>query len=97
MMLYKRGHGKVDGQRVRLSDNFVVEDNLSKHGVTCIEDLVSKICDGGDKFKEVNNFLWPFKLNTPRGGYERKSKSYLNRGTFGDREAYINNFVRKMI
>merc|ERR1719378_1828654 len=57
-LIYKRGYGKVNGQRIRLSDNFIVE----------------------------------IKLNTPKGGYTVKSKSYLNRGTFGNREAQINEF-----
>merc|ERR1712183_383676 len=96
-MLYKRGYGKVNGQRVRLSNNFIVEDNLSKYDCVCMEDVATRIVSCGKNFKEVNNFLWPFKLKTPKGGYERKTKSYLNRGTFGNRESRINQMVRKMI
>merc|ERR1712050_609583 len=90
-LLYKRGYGKVNGQRVRLSNNFIVEDNLKKYDCICMEDVATRIVSCGKNFKEVNNFIWPFKLKTPKGGYERKTKSYLNRGTFGDREARINN------
>merc|ERR1711924_200604 len=36
-LVYKRGYGKVNGQRVRLSNNFVVEDNLKKAGMVCVE------------------------------------------------------------
>jgi len=95
-LVYKRGYGKVGGQRIRLSDNFVVENNLAKEGMMCIEDVVNEILTCGPNFKKVNNFLWPFKLNTPKGGYTTKSKSYLNRGDFGDRETQINKFVRRM-
>merc|ERR1712080_775532 len=36
MLLYKRGYGKVNAQRVRLSDNFLVGDNLSKMDVNVL-------------------------------------------------------------
>merc|ERR1712226_371450 len=96
MLVYKRGYGKVKEQRVRLSNNFVVEDNLSKFNCVCVEDIVNEILTCGPNFKQVNNFLWPFKLNSAKGGFARKSKSYLNAGVFGNRENYINPFVRKM-
>merc|ERR1712141_385861 len=61
-----------------------------------IETLVYEIVTCGPAFKEVNNFLWPFKLNPPKGGYASKTKTYLNNGDQGNREAFINEFVRRM-
>merc|ERR1711930_19603 len=81
-LVYKRGYGKVAGQRIRLSNNFIVEENLKNQGCVCMEDVVSSVMECGEHFKKVNNFLWPFKLNTPRTGYTYKAKSYLNRGAF---------------
>merc|ERR1711974_92516 len=95
--LHKRGYGKVNRQRIRLSDNFIVSQALGKHNVVCMEDIVDTIMNCGPAFKEANNFLWPFKLNTPKGGYTYKTKSYLNGGVTGNREAYINQWVQKMI
>merc|ERR1711988_56329 len=96
-LIYKRGYGKVNRQRVRLSDNNIVGQNLGAHNVVCMEDVVDTILNCGPAFKAVNNFLWPFKLNTPKGGYTLKTKSYLNGGVTGNREAYINQWVQKMI
>ena len=59
-LLYKRGYGKVGGQRLRLSSNFIVEENLAKCGMTCMEDIVNEILTCGPEFKKVNNFLWYF-------------------------------------
>lgn len=56
MLLYKRGYGKINGQRVRLSNNFIVEENLKKENCVCIEDVVQSVMDCGVNFKKVNNF-----------------------------------------
>merc|ERR1711879_227036 len=56
MLLYKRGYGKVNGQRVRLSNNFIVEENLKNQGCVCMEDVVSSVLECGEHFKKVNNF-----------------------------------------
>jgi large subunit ribosomal protein L7e len=66
-LVYKRGFGKVNKQRVPLSDNSVVEKALGKQDIICIEDLVHEISTVGDNFKKATNFLWPFKLNNPKG------------------------------
>merc|ERR1712159_86343 len=96
-LVYKRGYGKVAGQRVRLSNNFIVEENLNKHGCMCMEDVVDQVMNVGPAFKQVNNFLWPFKLSSPKGGLVRKTKPFLSGGDFGSREHEINAFVRRMI
>jgi len=96
-LVYKRGYGKVNGQRVRLSNNFIVEENLNKHGCMCMEDVIDQVMNVGPAFKQVNNFLWPFKLSSPKGGLIRKTKPFLSGGDFGSREHEINAFVRRMI
>ena len=60
-LIYKRGHGKVDKQRLPLTDNSLIEAQLGEHGIICMEDLVHEIFSVGPAFKEANNFLWPFK------------------------------------
>merc|ERR1711935_208911 len=94
-LVYQSGYGKVNGQRVKLYSNFVVEGTLSKKNMLCVEDVVNEVVTCGPAFKEVNNFLWPFKLNPPKGGYASKTKTYLNMGDQGNREAFINEFVRR--
>jgi large subunit ribosomal protein L7e len=68
-LIYKRGYGKVDMQRVPLSDNSVIEKALGKYGIICMEDLVHEVFTVGPNFKQANNFLWPFKLSSPNGSY----------------------------
>ncbi len=50
----------------------------------------------GPHFKECTNFLWPFKLNSPKGGIDRKRLHYVEGGQAGNREANINGLVRQM-
>lgn len=96
-LVYKRGHGKVDRQRVALTDNQIIEKSLGKSGIICMEDLIHEIFTVGPHFKEANNFLWPFKLNSPTGGFrERKALHFIEGGEMGDRETKINELVRKM-
>ena len=46
---------------------------------------------------QASNFLWPFKLSNPTGGWRtRKFKHYVQGGDFGDRETNINKLVRQM-
>jgi len=95
-LIYKRGYGKVEGQRIRIQDNSVVSGELSRVGVTCVEDVVHEIFTCGPHFKTVNKFLWPFKLSSPNGGFVKKRIHFAEGGDAGDREHYINNLVRKM-
>ena len=96
-LVYKRGFGKVEGRRTPISDNEIIEGQLGKHGIICVEDLIHEITTVGEHFKEANNFLWPFKLNTKRGGYGLKRNSYNEGGESGNREEKINSFVQAML
>lgn len=95
-LIYKRGHGKVDKQRIRLADNAVIEKALGDKGVICIEDVIHEIMTCGDNFRAVTNFLWPFKLNNPNGGWKKKTNHFQEGGDYGNREAYINQLVQTM-
>jgi len=65
-LIYKRGYGKIDKQRIALTDNALIEANLGKYGIVCMEDLIHEIFTVGPNFKQASNFLWPFKLSNPR-------------------------------
>jgi len=95
-LVYKRGFAKVNKQRVALSDNTIVANALSKHGVVCVEDIIHELFTCGPHFKEVNNFLWPFKLNSPTGGFTDKRRHYTEGGDAGNREEDINQLVQRM-
>jgi large subunit ribosomal protein L7e len=96
-LIYKRGFGKINRARIPLTDNAIIEQNLGKSGITCVEDLVEHIFTIGPHFKEANNFLWPFKLNNPRGGWNNKNHPYQKDGDWGNREEEINPLVRSML
>lgn len=96
-LIYKRGFGKVNGSRIAISDNEVINQVLGEHGIKCVEDLVHEIVTVGPHFKEANNFLWPFKLSSPLGGYHGKLRHFNENGTFGMQEHLIKNLLRKMI
>jgi len=95
-LVYKRGYGKVQKRRTPLSDNAIIEGALGDKGVICIEDVVHEIVTAGPHFKAVTNFLWPFKLNNPTGGWKKKTNHFTEGGDYGNREQYINNLVQKM-
>ncbi|TRM62594.1 ribosomal protein L30, ferredoxin-like fold domain-containing protein [Schizophyllum amplum] len=96
-LIYKRGYGKVDKQRIPLANNQVIEANLGKYDILCVEDLVHEIVTAGPHFKQASNFLWPFKLSNPTGGWRtRKFKHFVQGGDFGDREGNINKLIRQM-
>lgn len=96
-LIYKRGYGKVNGQRIPLTNNRIIEEVLGKYGIKCMEDLKHEILTVGKHFKEANNFLWPFKLRNPKGGYKAKNHPYLQGGSHGDRAHNINGIVKAML
>lgn len=96
-LIYKRGYGRVRGQRIPLKDNTIIENRLGKMNIICIEDLIHEIFTVGSHFRQANNFLWYFKLNNPKGGWRKKVTHYVEGGDFGNREDKINVLLRNMI
>merc|ERR1719460_1063500 len=96
-LIYKRGFGKINKQRIPLTDNAVVERGLGKFGIQSMEDLVHEIFTVGPHFKEANNFLWPFKLRPAKGGQALKRKGFCEGGQAGNREALMSRLIQKML
>ncbi|KAK4765095.1 hypothetical protein SAY86_026185 [Trapa natans] len=95
-LIYKRGYGKLNHQRISLTDNSIIQQALEKYGIICLEGLIHEIMTVGPHFKEANNFLWPFKLKAPLGGLKKKRNHYVEGGDAGNRENYINELIRRM-
>merc|ERR1712063_21505 len=95
-LIYKRGFAKVNGQRIPITTNDIIEQNLGRFGLICVEDIIHEIYTCGPHFKEANSFLWAFKLSSPKGGYNRKRNHFIEGGDAGNREHLINSFVQKM-
>jgi 60S ribosomal protein uL30 len=96
-LVYKRGYAKINRQRTPITENSIIEKALGKLGMICIEDVIHEIATVGPHFKEANNFLWPFKLKAPLGGWKRVLISVTEGGDFGNREETINKLVARMI
>ncbi|CAB3380666.1 large ribosomal subunit protein uL30 [Cloeon dipterum] len=98
-LIYKRGFGKVQGRRIPITSNEIIENALGKKdgSIICVEDLIHEIFTVGPRFKYASNFLWPFKLNTPTGGWRKKTTHYVEGGDFGNREDTINALLRRMV
>jgi len=98
-LIWKRGFGKLNKQRIPISDNSVIQEGLGKFGIECTADLIHEIFTVGPHFKQANNFLWPFKLSNPTGGFSTKTKMlhFMEGGESGARGEEINKLVKKMI
>jgi large subunit ribosomal protein L7e len=102
MLLKKRGYGKIgkrgSWQRIFLSDDRIIKTALSIVGIHSLEDIIQELFTGGSRFKEVNNFLWPFKLKSPKRGYSKigKRRHVSEGGVFGNWEESINELIYKM-
>jgi large subunit ribosomal protein L7e len=96
-LVYKRGFAKVNKQRIPIHDNSVIEASLGKLGIICVEDLIHEIFTVGPNFKQANNFLWPFTLSNPTGGFPgKKARHFIEGGENGNREEHINGLIHKM-
>jgi 60S ribosomal protein uL30 len=95
-LVYKRGFAKINKQRIAISSNKLVEEQLGKHGIVCVEDLIHEIYTVGPNFKWANKFLWTFKLSAPTGGWNDVATHYNDGGDFGNREDKINELVHRM-
>merc|ERR1712181_93701 len=84
-LVYKRGFVKIAGNRTPITSNDLVEG------------LIHEILSVGPNFKYASNFLWPFKLNPPAGGWRKKVTHFVEGGAFGCREDKINELLKKMI
>ncbi|XP_046397617.1 60S ribosomal protein L7 [Ischnura elegans] len=96
-LIYKRGFAKINGQRIPITSNSIIEGRLGKMNLICMEDLIHEVFTVGKNFKYASNFLWPFKLNTPTGGWRKKTNHYVEGGDFGNREDKINELLRRMV
>ncbi|XP_032769662.1 60S ribosomal protein L7-like [Rattus rattus] len=95
-LIYKRGSGEINKKQIALTDNSLISRSLGKCGIIYMEDLIHEIYTAGKRFKEANNFLWPFKLPSPRGGMKKKTTHFVEGGDAGNREDQINRLIRRM-
>jgi len=96
-LVYKRGHLRINNNRVKISDNKQIKTKYANDAVVCVEDVVNQIHTAGKQFTKVTNGLWPFKLSPPKGGMRQKRRHFVEGGDYGNRETLINRFLNRMI
>uniref|UniRef100_A0A2K6FH19 Ribosomal protein L30 ferredoxin-like fold domain-containing protein n=1 Tax=Propithecus coquereli TaxID=379532 RepID=A0A2K6FH19_PROCO len=70
-------------------NNALIAPSLGKYGIICMEHLIHEIYTVGKRFREANNFLWPFKM-------KKKTAHFVEGGDAGSREDQINRLIRRM-
>src|SRR3546814_19891335 len=50
-LVYKRGHAKINGQRIPITDNKLIEDKLGKIDILSVEDIIHEIFTVGPNFR----------------------------------------------
>ena len=105
-LVRRRGFCRVDGKRVPLADNNVIERELGDAGLICVEDLVqvlsSASLDGveGEKdgtFGKVTKFLWPFRLTSRKSKFQSKMLDLKDGKLYGDQGEAMNGYIREML
>lgn len=96
-LILKRGFGKFRGQRIKLESNYKIQKRLNAVGIKCVDDIIHEIYTAGQNFRMVNNFLWPFKLSAPSGGLKKKRVHFVEGGDYGNRETFINPFIKRVL
>jgi len=97
-LVCKRGYLKIDRQRIPLVNNEQVQEQLGHLDIKSVGCMINELFTCGDNFTAVASKLWPFKLASPRGGYSGKKRiHFVDGGSFGNQEKYINAFVAKML
>lgn len=109
-LVYKRGYGrqssltKSKGFRDLKLENIInlSNENIMQHfdsKLRCIEEIVDSIYFGRESMKGVINFLSPFQLHPPKGGFkgEKKIINVGQGGSTGNHGIYLHKLIMRMI
>jgi large subunit ribosomal protein L7e len=96
-LLERRGHGRIDKERVPLSDNVLIEEALGKYNIVCKEDLIHEIVTVGEHFHQASQFLWPFTLSDSKTKFERGTLKLKDGKEYGDRGEAIVEYISEVL
>lgn len=97
-LINRRGHGIIDGERIPLSDNTIIEKALGDDsGIICVEDLVHELYSAGNGFSAASDFLWPFRLTAPKTAFESQKLNDKEGKIYGDRGEEIDSLIKLML
>ena len=75
----------------------IIESKFGDKGLLCLEDVVKQMFEAGTHFELLNEFMFPFKLSAPKGGFRRIKTSFEKNGSWGCRKEKINSLIRKIL
>jgi len=97
-LVERRGFGNINGERVPLSDNTIIEQELGDDcNIVCKEDLVHEITSAGDAFEKASGFLWPFRLTDHMTEFERRTLKLKDGKDYGDRGEAISEYIQDIL
>uniref|UniRef100_A0A7S4V1L1 Ribosomal protein L30 ferredoxin-like fold domain-containing protein n=1 Tax=Ditylum brightwellii TaxID=49249 RepID=A0A7S4V1L1_9STRA len=98
-LLKRRGHLKIDTQRVPLTDNTLIEEHMSDYNMLCVEDIVHELHSVGEYFGQVSTFLWPFRLAAFSSKFQKRVLNMKDgqRGDYGDVGESMDDMIRKVL
>jgi large subunit ribosomal protein L7e len=96
-LIERRSFGNVNGQRIPISDNTILERHLGEHNIICIEDVIHEIFNVGESFDKATKFLWPFQLTSERSTFEKEKLGEKQGKDYGDKGDEIDDYIKKML
>lgn len=97
-LIKRRGHGKINHERVPLSNNVIIEEALGReYGLLCLEDLAHEIYSGGENFQVVSKFFYPFELTAPHSKLEKRVFKMKETKNYGDKGALIEDIIKLIL
>ena len=99
-LIHRRGHLKLNGKRIPLSDNTLIEKSLGEvtnGSIICVQDLIHELYTVGEEFHTVNKFLWTFQLSAPKSKFQKDKLSFKDGGEYGDRGEEMDDLIRQML
>ena len=96
-LVYTRGFGKINGSKVKLTNENIEEFFNGKY--KCIEELCEVIYHGKEDIKDVLKLLCPLKLCPPKGGFPNghKKKDFIQGGSSNDHKHLLGDLLEKII
>jgi large subunit ribosomal protein L7e len=101
-LVHRRGYCRVEGKRVQISDNNVIEEQLGNVGLICVEDLIQVLssyeeADDKKMFQAVSKFLWPFRLSSRKSKFQKRMLDLKDGKLYGDQGEAMNGYIREML
>ena len=99
-LVRRRGFCKIDGKRVQISDNNIIEEHLGDAGLICVEDLIAVLTSkdiDADAFGKVSKFLWPFRMSARKSKFQKRMLDLKDGKLYGDQGEVMNGYIREML